>query len=142
MSFADQIRPMGPADINFIKASWKEEARRQEEYEARRLAWIPNEVFNLGLERRISRLLQRCVCLVACPAGVEDDWLAGYIVVEEEAEALHMAYTKPRAFRRKGVATALLASAPPVRWYTQRTAAMRHLEEKWGVRYNPFILEE
>ncbi len=137
MGFSDCIREVGPGDINFIKASWKEEALRQEKYEAERLSWIPTDVFMAGLEARISRILTSCTCMCACPGGTEDDWIAGYIVLDEFQQALHMLYVKPK-FRKKGVATDLLEAAPPLHWYTQRTAHMRHLEDKWQLKYNPF----
>lgn len=89
---------MEPSDERFVYASWFESFLK-----ANRLHDIPFEVYKVGMQARIERLIKRSEVRVACATAVPDEIL-GYAVVENGA--LHWLYVKS-VYRRQGIARTL-----------------------------------
>lgn len=151
MTFPVRIRPLAATDLPFVYQTWIRTAWAQHAWERRnRAPAIPELQHSHGMEQRIGRLLTRSVGLAAGHEAHPGQVL-GYIVAEPAARALHMLYVKGGAaggFRRMGIATRLVEAATeitpypqPLDYYTQHTAAMRHLAKRWDLTFNPFLIE-
>lgn len=155
IDFAVQVRPLRADDMPLVYKSWIGVAWNQHSSWAERVGLgIGKDDFCAGMHSRIDRLVARGLGLVANPitkGRVDEGTICGYLVGEQVAPILHMVYvrdgyrTKPRQ-PPWHVATNLLRAAFPAWpkqgiWYSQHTAAMRHLAAKWNATYNPFLVE-
>ncbi len=87
----------------------------------------------------VERLLERGELLIATPEDDPDTYL-GYAVREQGTPVVHYVYVKP-AFRRFGVARALLAGLPPDFTYTHHTHVLRDLAGPLAAaKYNPYMV--
>jgi len=154
------VRPLVEADLPLVYKSWIGVAWEQQCWQTKRIGLgVGRDDFSAGIHARIDRLVERGRGLVACPlmpdsAGdlrADPGTICGYLVGEgEPLPVLHMVYVRDdyrtKAGRPWHVATSLLRAAFPSWpegriWYSQHTAAMRHLALKWNATFNPFLAE-
>ncbi len=145
--FEARIRPQQPTDRPFLRSSWISVCWDQERWlGSKGCSWTERPTWRAGMERRVDRLLSSCLVLVLEPVDETEDTeqIMGYVVRETERPVVHMLLTK-RWCRGWGGGRALYRAAVPngeSMSYTQRTAAGARLAAHWGLKYNPFSLEE
>lgn len=141
------IRPAMPMDEPAIVAPWvvsyqKAQIRRAYSRGGGHYAPtpVPYETYQEFQRRRIAKLTLQAKTLVA--VDIEDPsfifgWLCG------ESKTVHYCHVK-EAFRRKGVATALLeelCEGKPL-YYTHATQDGMAFMSSFGARFNPYLLED
>lgn len=101
------VRPADPDDVQFVVGTWIEGYRHGSPWAHR----LTDAVFFQHHQPVIASILERAFVIVACDAA-DPRVIYGDVVYEPitpEGPALHWVYVK-KAFRRLGVARALLAS--------------------------------
>lgn len=134
------IRPAFPEEHNFIYSSWIKSG-----YRSRPLETVAKEIYTLNQHDIITSLLSRCEVLVAHQYQAPEN-LFGYIICQkvDNVFVLHYAYVK-QTFRKLGVFAGLLRAAKfyphlSAGFYTHSTKAMSHIEHKFNLIYNPYLL--
>lgn len=135
---AIQFRPLKPDERQFVKMSWFESYRKG--------GFSPDigyDLFRPGMDERIDRLLQESETTVACPTEVPEE-ICGYLVQSRQGGpyllTIHYVYVK-QAYRRLGLASALIQVVTPSNIHTHDTRAGRILARKFESRFNPFLIE-
>jgi len=126
------VRDAGPGDAGLIYQPWIRTLGRSDPWSGLDPNWHAASAHAL-----ITRLLERGHALCAVDPDNADQ-VYGLIVFERRHGEgyLHWVYTKD-AFRRAHVASRLVAAAfrgEPA-YYTIRTPAIRHHEERWRLSY-------
>ena len=125
------FRQMTPPDRAFIASSWFESFRKSTN--------VGSDVYRNGQGPLIDSLISKHRPVIAYTPAVPDEIL-GWIC--RDLQAVHYVYVK-QAYRRAGIATQLWQLAPEnltPRWYTHQTRPGKVLAEKFGARFNPYLL--
>lgn len=144
------IRPMQIDDASYVIDSWSNSYRRSPT-----TGPIDREVFNIEQRARIDRLVTRAAArvFIACDA-VDKRQIRGWICfeapfLEGKVPIVHYVCVQP-IYQLNGIGNALIklarqthTDADPTApmWCTHETAPMRHVRPKWGLIYNPYLLE-
>ena len=142
------IRPMCIDDASYVLDSWATSYRRSPT-----TGPIDVGVFNIEQRARIDRLFRRpsARIFVACDKE-KPERIKGWICFEAPfgdmlTPIVHYVCVKPGA-QLCGIGTALVGIARQTHtdkdapmWSTHETAPMRHIRERWGLLYNPYLLE-
>lgn len=131
------LRQANPSDESFIYNSWLKSYKNSDFARS-----IPARTYYAMHHLVIERILSRpsTQVLVACDPTAPDV-LYGYVVMESvgDLSVVHYCYVK-QAFRRLGIASALLASAPtPDASYSHRTKDVHYLVSP-SHTFNPYLL--
>lgn len=140
------IRPMTIDDASFVIDSWCSAYRRSQT-----VGPIDEAVFKIEQRSRIDRLICRSKCFIACDAA-DKKIIRGWVCFEPPLQPnaipiLHFVCVHPN-YQLQGIGTALVNIARSTHpdpethmWSTHETSPMRHVRPKWGVMYNPYLLE-
>lgn len=129
---APSIREATDADLRFCHSSWHTDFWKTHAHKH-----ISREVYDLSMDRRIDRLVQRSRVLVAFFPEVPDEVLGWSCL---EVDTLHYVYVKG-VYRRTGIGTGLVRGL--AKWYTHPTDREgRAFMERQSLLYNPFKLEK
>lgn len=142
------LREPQSSDIDFIYSTFVRSLTNQYPWKAKKIidAFDDKKIVRDGIDKNwavtsahtmCTRLMRNCSILVACDPG-DYDQTFGYIMFSDGV--LHWLYSK-YDFRKAGVATRLMENAFPNFKknpidYTIKTSAIRHLVEKWKLRFN------
>ncbi len=130
------FRHATPEDLNFVRNSWFESYRK-----GGCAPEVGFDVYKPGMERTISRLLERSDTRVAFAREVPDEivgWVCQEIVGRDvQTDVAHYVYVK-QAYRRNGAATRLLTTSKL--YFTHETRGGRHLASRLGLKFNPYLL--
>jgi hypothetical protein len=144
-------RPCLDRDIDFIYSSFVRSISNQYPWRAKKIIDNddPKKIVRDGIDNNYAtaanhsictRLLKNCRTLVACDPADRDQTF-GYIIYDNN---LHWIYVK-YDFRSAYVGTRLMEAAfedfiiKQIE-YTIKTSAIRHLEEKWNLKYNSYYI--
>lgn len=134
------IRTAMPEEHNFIYNSFIKSG-----YRSRTMEIIPREIYTLNQHDIITHLLARCEVIVAHQYDAPEN-LFGYLIYQkvDGVFVIHYAYVK-QTFRNLGVFSSLLKAAKyyhtmTAGFYTHSTKAMQHIEQKFNLIYNPYLL--
>lgn len=127
-----EVRAGGPADVNFIYATWLRSYRHSSQFAAR----IQDAVFYRYHQAAIARILQRGAAVNVCTPQGEPELILGYAVAE--GCVLHFVYVK-KPFRRGGIGLAL-AGKPEL--FTHWTKDWDSLKARAcpEAQYNPYLI--
>lgn len=132
------IRPMEPADRDFIFATWLRCYQQESRYSRR----ISRDVFFREHHAILERLLGSSSVLIAHLAD-SPGVIIGYLV-SQEPNVAHFAYVK-KPFRKMGIARLLLAASPIAD--SLESLIVSHSTEDWesflsqklpGATFNPY----
>lgn len=146
ISPALNIRPMDVEDHAFVFNSWMNSYRKGSKL-AKSLDY---PVYKAGQTDQITRLLLGSDTLIAANPE-EPGQIFGYICFTEfeDLTALHWIYVK-EPFRRFGIADAMIEAMKAGNnhaetssiFATHTTHNWRWIAEKWGLRHNPYLINE
>lgn len=122
-----KIRTALPQDYTFIRASWFTS------YRGSHLKDMPFPIYEAGMPKQISRLLDRSFVLVAAFQDIPDEIL-GYAVIEKTC--VHWVYVK-NAYRKQHIAQALLTGLEEYS-LKPKTKSAKSMVEKLHLTFNPF----
>jgi hypothetical protein len=130
-----KIRPFDPGDLPYVSKTYLD-CLRQESSEFRN---VPPDVFQIGQQKVLARLLGSSKGVVAC-LPEETGAIAGWALYS--SGILHFCYVK-HSFRRLGVAKELLAAAGLLGktvYCTHSTILGRHLNGFFKAsQFNPYL---
>lgn len=127
------LRPMAPADRNFVRKSWLRS------YAASAQARIAGRAYWTGHHDLIERLLERASVRVAC-SSTHAGTIVGFACVGWPS-TLHYVYVREE-FRRYGVARRLLADLPAGVTYSHRSDMVSALPVPDGWFFSPYAATE
>lgn len=124
------LRPMRMEEEPFVVSSWFASFRNSHHKD------MDFDAYKEGMNRQITRLLEKSNVLVASLVEVPDEVL-GYAILE--GEACHWVYVKS-TYRKQHVAKALLSN---VRTYSlkPKTKSAKAMVESLSLKFNPFTRE-
>lgn len=134
------IRYAAQTEHNFVYNSWIRSG-----YRSTSMALVPREVYTLNQHDIITHHLARSTVIVAHQHDAPEN-IFGYLCYQmlDGVFVMHYAYVK-QTFRKLGVFSALLRAANfnpqnSAGFYTHSTKAIQHIERRYNLIYNPFLL--
>lgn len=125
-----KFRRARPDEAALVRSSWFESYRK-----GGCAPEVPFPTYKTGQNEIMDRLLGRGQVWVATLTEVPDEVL-GWVCFDETA--IHYVYVK-QAYRRRGIATSLIALAG-ARVFTHQTRAWRPLATRFRLQFNPYLL--
>ena len=128
------LRPHAEDDIGYIMRSWKESLKRSAS-----MSWARDGEVYRALNVRCDKLFAKLGATVACNPELESQML-GWVVLDRERNLLHYVYVL-KAFRRNGIARALLAGLQEPIACTSWSDDCEWLQQRMRLEYRPSLIE-
>lgn len=139
------LREVRSSDWPFIWSSWCRQIRSKFPFHA-----FTRDEFANHKDVVIEHLSKNAQCIIAHDP-IDADGIYGYCVYErwDDCDVVHAIYIKggEHSLRGYGIGTALMRAVfsefgtRPL-WCTYLGQSSKYLAERWGLRYNPYILAE